>query len=170
MLGRFVVPAARLVELGRAADAHFPEPGSGGPWRLSALVGGDAHGDAARIASFNDAHAGRAVVDAVELKAAGPAQADDALEVFPPGLTAFVEVPLDENLDGLLAALKRRGARAKIRTGGVLPEAIPEPGRRRALHRRLRRRRACHSRPPQACTTPCGPSRRSPTSPRASGR
>jgi hypothetical protein len=127
MLGRFVVPAARLVELGRAADAHFPEPGSGEPWRLSALVGGDAHGDAARIASFNDAHAGRAVVDAVELKAASPAQADEALEVFPPGLTAFVEVPLDENLDGLLTALKRRGARAKIRTGGVVPEAIPEP-------------------------------------------
>jgi hypothetical protein len=128
MLGRFVVPAARLVELGRAADAHFPEPGGGEPWRLSALVSGDTHGDAARVASFNDANAGRAVVDAVELKAASAAQADEALEAFPTRLTAFVEVPPDENLEGLLAALKRRGARAKIRTGGVVPEAIPDPG------------------------------------------
>ena len=28
MLGRFVAPAARLVELGRAADALLPEPGA----------------------------------------------------------------------------------------------------------------------------------------------
>ena len=39
MLGRFVVPAARLVELGRAADVQLPEPGAGEPWRLSALAG-----------------------------------------------------------------------------------------------------------------------------------
>jgi hypothetical protein len=127
MLGRFVVPAARLVELGRAADAHWPEPGAAEPWRLSALVGADGRGDAARVVSFNTSHAGRAIVDAVELKAATPTEADEALEALPPGLTAFVEVPLDEDLDGLLAALKRRGARAKIRTGGIVPEAIPDP-------------------------------------------
>ena len=128
MLGRFVAPAARLVELGRAADVRLPEPGTGEPWRLSGLLGGDTHGDAALVEAFNDSHAGRAVVDAVELKAASPAEADEALAALPPGLTAFVEVPLDENLDGLLATLKRRGARAKIRTGGVVPEAIPGPG------------------------------------------
>jgi hypothetical protein len=140
MLGRFVVPAARLAELGRAADAYFPEPAAprgpdrGQPesayppsWRLSALVGADSHGDAARIASFNDAHAGRAAVDAVELKATGPEQVDAALAALPPGLTAFVEVALDEGLERLLAELKRRGAHAKIRTGGVVPEAVPDP-------------------------------------------
>jgi len=47
MLGRFVAPAARLVELGRAADVRLPEPGTGEPWRLSGLLGGDTHGDAA---------------------------------------------------------------------------------------------------------------------------
>lgn len=127
MLGRFVVPAARLVELGRAADVRLSEPGTGEPWRLSGLLGGDTHGDAALVEAFNDSHAGRAVVDAVELKAASPAEADEALAALTPGLTAFVEVPLDENLPGLLATLQRRGARAKIRTGGVVPEAIPEP-------------------------------------------
>jgi hypothetical protein len=77
--------------------------------------------------SFNTSHAGRAIVDAVELKAASPEDADAALAALPSGLTAFVEVPLDEDLDGLLATLKRRGARAKIRTGGVVPDAIPDP-------------------------------------------
>lgn len=127
MLGRFVVPAARLVELGQVADADLPEAGTGEPWRLSALVGGDADADAALVASFDSAHAGRAVVDTVELKAASPAHADEALAALPAGLTAFVEIPLAEPLDAMLATLKRRSARAKIRTGGVVPEAIPDP-------------------------------------------
>ena len=42
--------------------------------------------------------------------------------------TCALPISLDESLDARLAALKRRGARAKVRTGGVVPEAIPEPG------------------------------------------
>lgn len=126
MLGRFVVPAARLVELGAAAEAHLPAAGSGDAWRVSALVGADPDGDAARVESWNASRAGRAVVDAVELKAASPAQAEAALTALPAALTAYVEVGLDEELGDMLATLKRRGARAKVRTGGVVPEAIPE--------------------------------------------
>ena len=128
MLGRFVAPAARLVELGRAADALLPEPGAAPPWRVSALLGADVHGDAARVSSWNVSHSGRAAVDSVELKAASPQEAEAALDALPPGLAAFVELPLGEELRDLLAALKRRGARAKARTGGVVPEAIPDPG------------------------------------------
>jgi hypothetical protein len=127
MLGRFVAPAARLVELGRAAEAALPDPGAGEPWRVSALLGGDLHGDTARVASWNVSHAGRAAVDAVELKAASPEQAEAALDALPPGLAAYVELPLAADLGPLLAALKRRGARAKLRTGGVVAAAIPEP-------------------------------------------
>ena len=128
MLGRFIAPAARLVELGRAADALLPEPGAGEPWRLSALLAADVHGDAARALSWNVSHSGRAVVDSVELKAASRPEAETALDALPPGLVAFVELPLGEDVRVLLAALKRRGARAKARTGGVVPEAIPDPG------------------------------------------
>ena len=127
MLGRFVVPAARLVELGRAADVQLPDPGTGEPWRLSTLLGGDTHGDAALVDSWNASRAGRAVVDAVELKAASREQAEAALAALPVALTAYVEVGLDEGLDAMLAALKTLGARAKLRTGGVVPEAIPDP-------------------------------------------
>ena len=127
MLGRFVLPASRLTELGRAAEAHLPDPGTGEPWRLSALLGGDVHGDSSLATSFNRSHAGRAIVDAVELKAGSPEEAEAALEALPAGLAAFVEVPLGVELDGILAVLRRRGASAKARTGGVVPEAIPDP-------------------------------------------
>jgi hypothetical protein len=127
MLGRFVLPAARLAELSRVADADLPEPDASPPWRLSALLGADTRGDAALVDSFDGAHAGRAVVDAVELKAGSPDDANEALDGLPPGLAAFVEVPLDADLGALLAVLKARGARAKVRTGGVVPEAIPGP-------------------------------------------
>jgi hypothetical protein len=127
MLGRFVLPAARLRDFAGSADAHLPEAGAGEPWLLSALVGADAHGDSSLVTSFNRSHAGRAVVDAVELKAAGPEEADASLEALPAGLTAFVEVPLGGDLAGVLSALRLRGARAKVRTGGVVPDAIPDP-------------------------------------------
>jgi hypothetical protein len=128
MLGRFVLPASRLAELGRAADAHLPDAGTDAPWRLSALLGGDVHGDSSLVTSFNRSHAGRAIVDAVEVKAGSPSDAEAALEALPAGLASFVEVPLGDELDGVLAVLRRRGASAKARTGGVVPEAIPDPG------------------------------------------
>ncbi len=122
MLGRFVVPAARLAELASAASSHLS---AGDPWRLSALVGADATADGAVIAAFNTTHAGRAVVDAVELKASTPAEVERALAALPRDLTAYVELPLLAELEPLLAALKAGGARAKVRTGGLVPEAIP---------------------------------------------
>jgi hypothetical protein len=126
MLGRFVVPAGRLAELSRAADRH-PGPGAGEPWRLSALLGTDVRGDTVRVTAFNESAGERAVVDAVELKAGSPQQAEAALEAVPPGLATFVEVPLEGALEPILAVLKAHGASAKVRTGGIVPEAIPGP-------------------------------------------
>jgi hypothetical protein len=127
MLGRFVAPAARLGELGRSAEALLPKPGAGEPWRVSALLGTNASADEALVQSFNASCAGRAAVDSVELKAATPSEAEASLAALPAGLTAYVEIAPDDTLAAMLAALRRRGARAKIRTGGVVPSAIPEP-------------------------------------------
>lgn len=127
MLGRFVSPASRLEELGRAASGLLPAAGTAHAFRVSALLGADPAADARLIQAWNAAHAGRAVVDSVELKAASREQSEAALAALPPGLLAFVELLPDEELDDRLATLARAGARAKLRTGGVVREAIPEP-------------------------------------------
>jgi hypothetical protein len=134
MLGRFVVPAARFDELEEAMvdpsgsvreDALGTTPGARS---LSALVGPAFTTHAAEVLAFNARHAGRARVDSVEFRASTRAELDAALDTIPEGLTIFVELPLDDALDELLPIVKARGARAKVRTGGVVPEAIPEPG------------------------------------------
>ena len=123
MLGRFVVPATRLDELEPAA-AHWAAA-TAAPWRLSALVGPAVSAHAEEVSAFRERHRARVTLDAVELAASGRPQLDAALDAVPAGLEVFVEVPIDGDLPALLAALKARGARAKVRTGGVVPEAIP---------------------------------------------
>jgi hypothetical protein len=129
ILGRFVVPARRLTEMETAAAPYLPTLGAADPWRISALLGSDTEGDVAQAVSLGQRLRGQAVVDSVELKAATPAEVEAALALLPPRLTAYVEIPIDADLPPMLAAVKGRGARAKVRTGGVTPEAIPSSAR-----------------------------------------
>src|SRR5213075_1401480 len=66
MLGRFVVPAARLddfsEQLHAVGDQAEPE------CRLSALLGADFDADVERVRTFNRAHRDRACVDSLEAK------------------------------------------------------------------------------------------------------
>lgn len=118
-LGRFVVPTGRLDELGGAADAHL----GGEPWRLSVLAEA---GDAATIRAFNARHRGRLLVDAVECKASST---EDIAALAPLADVAaiFVEIPVRDDPDTLVSAIGAHGWRAKIRTGGVTPDAFPSP-------------------------------------------
>jgi hypothetical protein len=123
MLGRFVVPVARLDELAAAAR-DVAGPGST-PWRLSGLVGDDVEGDARRIRSFNAQHSARLVVDAAEGRAASAERVAALARALGGELPLYVEVPADPDPAELLDAVRRAGARAKIRTGGVAPDAFP---------------------------------------------
>lgn len=117
MLGRFVVPVARLGEL---AEAARPEA----PWPLAVLA--DA-ADAAALDAFAAAHAGRFVPDTVETRAADLPGIWRAAAAFDERFTVFVEIPTAEDPAPLVRELAARGLRAKIRTGGVTPEAFPSP-------------------------------------------
>lgn len=128
MLGRFVVPVSRFDEF--LDDARPYLRSAADPWRASAIVGGDVEGDLARVAAFNQANGG-ALVDAVEVKAGDPAAVETIARALPGGVRAFVEVAAASDPEPMIRALAeaRTGSRvrlrAKIRTGGVTPEAIP---------------------------------------------
>ena len=128
MLGRFVLPVARLDEFAVALDRVWPREGdaprAARPWTLSVLA---AATDAGALNAFNGWEEGRAVIDTVEAKA----ETTDAIGALASSLgarfTVYVEVPVREDPTALLSAIRARGLRAKIRTGGVTADAFPTP-------------------------------------------
>ncbi|HEY1952196.1 MAG TPA: hypothetical protein VGG76_05270 [Gemmatimonadaceae bacterium] len=122
-LGRFIVPVGRLEELEREAEGLF----GGELWRLSALVAGDVADSVEEILDFNRRHRTEAIVDVAELKASGEAEIDNQSRVVPASLTRYFEIPLTGNVEKLIGSIRVAGCRAKVRTGGVTPDAFPPP-------------------------------------------
>jgi hypothetical protein len=135
MLGRFVVPVARLDEFRQAAAVQLPDGGWEGDeyWRLSALAGDDLASDLEAIASFNHHYAtlpppwseGLAKVDTIEIKAHQPAEIERLMRLIPAKLTSYFEIPITTDPTDFVKALADVEARAKVRTGGVTPDAFP---------------------------------------------
>lgn len=140
MLARFICPVSRLDEFTRHASALLPgtyatsgyreRADVSEPWRLSALIDGPIDANLEAIERFNARHAaedqGLARVDCVELKVATAAEIDAAIDELPASLLPFFEVPLATDPRGLIAALAGQSVAAKIRTGGVTPDAFPD--------------------------------------------
>jgi hypothetical protein len=127
-LGRFVVPVSRLEELEKAATRLPLASFSGAPWRLSALLGAAISDEVRQLEEFNCRHAADGAgmaVDVVELKAESVESITASLRQIPSQLQAYVEIPIESDPVHLVSALRKVGARAKVRTGGVTPEAFP---------------------------------------------
>ena len=125
-LGRFVVPAGRLVELEQAAVGLLP--GADG-WQIAALLGPDATRELEAIGEFNCRHAaegaGAAAVDVVEAKADSAEAAERLLARIPGYLHSYIEIPVSGDPAPLATAVGRAGGRLKVRTGGVTADAFP---------------------------------------------
>lgn len=131
-LGRFIVPLPRLKELEGVGADLFPRNGNSAPWRLSVLVADDVRAAGADMLAFNRHHssgsrAGHVVIDVVELKASTTGEIESQREELPHSFTAYFEIPTRGDVASLVKVLARAGSRAKIRTGGVTPEAFPPP-------------------------------------------
>ncbi|HMQ03759.1 MAG TPA: hypothetical protein PKD26_07575 [Pyrinomonadaceae bacterium] len=121
MLGRFVVPVARLNEFLLAADEHF----GGEPWRLSVLAGEDITTTIREIKIFNAENGSRALCDSIEVKATTVSKIENTVAALSEDLTAYFEISTGENFAELVTMLSLKGQRAKIRTGGTIREEFP---------------------------------------------
>jgi hypothetical protein len=126
MLGRFVVAAPRLEELGQAVLAEEVALVPADPWRLSVVLGTSVVAEVRQLEAFRAAWDSRGIrADSVEVKVAS---ADDLLSVhriIPEHLRRFFEVPRGAPYSDLLQAIGRAGGYAKMRTGGTTPELFP---------------------------------------------
>ena len=129
-LGRFVVPLRRLKELEDAGDGLFPRRRDSEPWRLSVLVADDVHTAGEEMLKFNRHHssgsrAGHLVIEVAELKASTQTEIESQRDELPASFTSYFEIPSSGDVSILVKSLGQSGSRAKIRTGGVTPEAFP---------------------------------------------
>src|SRR5467141_3389180 len=131
ILGRFIVPVARLAEF-EETFAGLPTTtlGTGFTiWRLSVLLGSNPVADVARIREFNARLASsssgrRAVVESVEVKVASPEEVKRLSGIIPAELATYFEVPL-AGCGDCIAAVAGCGRGAKIRTGGETADMFP---------------------------------------------
>ena len=129
-LGRFIVPISRVKELEEAGRDLMPRDLGSQSWRLSVLVAEDVRAAGEEMQKFNCRHSseskdGHAVIDVAELKASTADEIGHQRHDLPPGFTAYFEIPITGDVSPLVKTIAKAGARAKVRTGGVTPEAFP---------------------------------------------
>lgn len=141
MLARFICPASRLEQLSETAAPLMPGTFAtsgyreyadyASPWRVSVVADLPIEETLDTIDAFNEHHAdeaqGLARADTIEAKVSNPNQIDPIIDEAPEDIAIFIEIPLDQDPRGFVAALAGDEAAAKIRCGGVTPDAIPAP-------------------------------------------
>ncbi len=120
MLGNFLVPATRLEEFRQAFESICCGEQET-PWTLSIVCTADLANDMRLIESFQE---GAVFLAAFETKASDANAAERALSALPASRPRYVEFA-PEIAAEILPILAAKGARAKLRTGGVTPDSIP---------------------------------------------
>ena len=116
VLGRFIVDLTRLDELRAEAGDRV------GDMRLSVLADVDA--DLNAVAQYRS----RGLrIEALEIKCDEPLRIARICERLPPDVECYFEIPVRSGCSGSVDAMGAVGVRAKLRMGGVVPEAFPEP-------------------------------------------
>ena len=77
------------------------------------------------VESFNRQNSYCAVVDVIEVRPGLESSIEECVAAISANANTYFEIPLEAPLD-LLRAIHRNGGRAKVRTGGLVPQAIPD--------------------------------------------
>jgi len=124
ILGRFVIAADTLAEFEAMAPAVITAPDAG--WNLAVVGTRESMPDAHRLSRFNQTWADRARIVALEFAPMPPAEIPGAAQNVPSNVDVFFEVAPASDIAASLAQIASSGGRAKIRTGGVVPDAFPD--------------------------------------------
>lgn len=124
MLGRFVVPVARLDEFIDSARDFVSRDGKS-TWHLCVTAGEDINDTIRKVRDFNRDNAPGVNADVIEVKANTVSKIDNTVAALPEGVTAYFEIATGDALPDLVTALSIKGQKAKIRTGGVSREDFP---------------------------------------------
>ncbi|MEP6506925.1 MAG: hypothetical protein ABJC63_01770 [Gemmatimonadales bacterium] len=126
LLGRFILPVSQLSDFTAASRTFVNDQRH--RWRLSAIVLAGKDADIEEIATFNRAFDGVVpgiVIDAVEMPVTSATEIEWAVRSFADDFEIFLEpIDLDDSLS-MLAVIAKSGAKAKLRTGGIVASAIP---------------------------------------------
>lgn len=118
MLGRFILPTWRFAEFEEESNKY-----NSSKWQLSVIIREDPINDFTLIKEFN-ARRNR-IIDTVELRATSIEAIHKLNKLVPEELTPYYEIPIDDDPLELIRAIAGVGGRAKVRTGGIVPEAFP---------------------------------------------
>lgn len=118
MLGRVVVPAARLEEF-RSEVERFETDLS---WKLSVVATGNLSSDLKAIEKLREVRNIR--IDALEVKISADKDVLAVAEKVPEDIVVYFESSSDD-AENVIKAISKVKRRAKVRTGGVTPDAIP---------------------------------------------
>ena len=130
LLGRLIVPRARLDDLASLIAGESPSDGEALPWTISVLAGAEAPleplGDEVGRLNPRLRRHGAAIV-AIEVAVRTAGEIDRVARLVPDRYERYVELPLDEGLPRLVRAAAAGGCYAKVRSGGITAEAFPAP-------------------------------------------
>jgi len=113
-LGRFIINADRLEELRSIAGDRLKQ------FKLSVIAT-----DIKSLSGISREISDGMPIDTVEIKCADPGVVEQIASNIPQSLTTYIEIPFDSQGIAALDAIFGARMRAKIRMGGVVPEAIP---------------------------------------------
>jgi hypothetical protein len=132
ILGRFIVPAARLGEFETAFNLLPPPPPESAPVpsRISVILGDDLAAGAEVLRVWRDrlakyATARSAMIESVEVRVENPQAIARAVQTIPVGMTIYFEAPPARWIE-CAAAAAASGHRMKIRMGGETAEKFPK--------------------------------------------